>query len=243
MGAQRVWLMCGGKYDRERKLIALLPVGSVERHGDHLPLGTDTMEAEAVASLVSEKLGAHLFPPIWYGSSPTFRKFAGTVDVGSEALREYVKGVIGGILRNGYEVVVVVNGHGGNSYTLREVARELAYEHRGKVIVVVDWWRDVAQGVRNELFEAPGHAGEDETSVMLHLAPNHVEMDLARDHVLDLPAKVSVFSSLEDEIVYPNAVLGRATRASAEKGKKLLEAVAEEIAEEVRKVLNILGRR
>lgn len=240
MGAQKIWLMSGKRFDSELKLVAILPVGSVERHGDHLPIGTDTLEAEAVALMVSEKLGAHLFPPIWYGSSMGLKRFSGTIDVEPNAFHNYVKSVIREILRNGYSLVVVVNGHGGNSYILREVARGLAYDFKDRAIVVVDWWRDVAQKVRETLFEFPGHAGEDETSVMMYLTPNYVDMDSAKDHLYVTNIKVSTFSALVDEATYPEAVLGKATRASPEKGRQFLEAVAEDIANEIKKIQQVL---
>ncbi|MEM1931094.1 MAG: creatininase family protein [Sulfolobales archaeon] len=120
--------MSGRVFDSQSKTVAILPVGSVERHGDHLPLGTDGIEAEAVALFVADRIGAHVFPPIWYGSSLSLKRFSGTIDVEAQAFYSYVKSVIREILRNGYIPALVVNGHGGNSYILREVARELASE-------------------------------------------------------------------------------------------------------------------
>ena len=235
--------MSGRVFDSQSKTVAILPVGSVERHGDHLPLGTDGIEAEAVALLVAERIGAHVFPPIWYGSSLGLKRFSGTIDVEPQAFYSYVKSVIREILRNGYTLVLVVNGHGGNSYILREVAIEIAYEYRDKAVLVVDWWRDVAQEIRASLFKSPGHAGEDETSVMMYLTPSNVDMSSAKDHETSIRVGLTVFSSAIDEALYPEAVLGRATAASPEKGKMLLEAVSNEISREVLKVLNLLPPR
>ena len=242
MGTQKIWLMSGRRFDSAPKLVAILPVGSVERHGDHLPLGTDTLEAETVASMVSEKMGAHLFPPVWYGSSLSLRRFGGTIDVEPNSLHSYVKSIIREILRNGYLLVVVINGHGGNSYILREVAREVASEFRERAIMVIDWWKDVGQKVRETLFESPGHAGEDETSVMMSIAPDYVDMDSAKDHTHEMRVRVSTFSTIIDEAMYPEAVLGKATKASPEKGRQFLEAVAEEIASEIQKTLQVLSK-
>lgn len=242
MPASKAWLMSGGKFDSEAKTLAILPVGSVERHGDHLPLGTDSIEAEAVSLAVADKTGAHVFPPIWYGSSLSLRRFNGTIDVDSSALYSYVKSVIREILRNGYILVLVVNGHGGNSHVLRAVAREVAYEYRDRAVLVVDWWRDVAQEVRASLFESPGHAGEDETSVMMYLTPNAVDMELARDYEAGVQIKITAFSEVIDEVLYPRALLGKATAASPEKGRALLEAVCEEISREVMRILDLVSR-
>ncbi|MEM3988306.1 MAG: creatininase family protein [Sulfolobales archaeon] len=238
--AQKVWLINGGRFDSESKTVAILPVGSVERHGNHLPLGTDGVEAEAVSLLVAERIGAHVFPPIWYGSSLGLKRFGGTIDIEPRVFYDYVKSVIREILRNGYILVLVVNGHGGNSYILREVAREIAYEYQDRAILVVDWWRDIAHEIRASLFKSPGHAGEDETSVMMYLTPDSVDMSLAKDHETSIGIGITVFSSIIDRALYPEAVLGKATAASPEKGKMLLDAVSEEISREVLKVLNLL---
>ncbi|MET1128411.1 MAG: creatininase family protein [Thermoproteota archaeon] len=239
MGEVRVWLLPGSRYDSAEKSVAVLPVGSLERHGDHLPLGTDTILADHVARRVAERLGAHLFPPVWYGSSRGLRRFPGTIDVDDDAFEKYVASVLEEIVRNGYRFVLVINGHGGNSATLRRAAKRVAYR-TGAVIVVVDWWRDVAQEERKRLFSSPGHAGEDETSAVLHVVPEAVDMAAASDYIPpDLP-RINVYSPTVDEKLYPRAVMGSPSRASADKGRAWLEAVVSEIVEVFEKVKRLL---
>ncbi|OYT48563.1 MAG: creatininase [Desulfurococcales archaeon ex4484_42] len=234
----KVWLTPGSTFDGEERVIAVVPIGSIERHGDHLPLGTDTIEATYVAEEVARELGAHLYPPIWYGSSRGLRRFPGTIDVDENALMAYVESVLRGIVEQGYSVVLIINGHGGNTNVLRLVARKLAFE-TGKTFIVISWWVDVAQDVRSKLFTSPGHAGEDETSAMLCIAPETVDMTKAVDHEV-APPQITVYSPIIEEYLYPKAVRGRASRASREKGCEWLKAVINDIVNKVQNVLKLL---
>ncbi len=235
MGFKKAWLLSGYRFDKEEKSIAVLPVGSFERHGGHLPLGTDTIEAEYVAEKVAERLDAHLYPPIWYGCSRSLDRFPGTISVDEEGFRAYVEDVLRGLVRNEYKLILIVNGHGGNTNVLKLAAKRVSSE-TGAVITIVDWWRDVAQEKRRQLFSSPGHAGEDETSAMLHIVPDYVDMDKARDYEAPWFPKLSTYSPRLEELLYPEAVLGKASQASAEKGREWLEAVIDEITSIVKEI-------
>jgi creatinine amidohydrolase len=260
--AKEVWELPGSHYDRESKFIAVLPIGSLERHGDHLPLGTDAIEAIWVAQRVAERLGAHLFPPIWYGVSPGLARFPGTVNVEIEAFIAYVRSVLKEIVRNGYKLIVIINGHGGNSTAIRVAMKDAAYG-TGATIVMFDWWRDAGREALRRLFTAPGHAGEDETSAMLYIDGAHVDMSSARPNVtgwspsgeekaeglkglrnaLIYVQGLSVESPAIDEALYPAAVLGDPTKASADKGREWLEEVVNEIAKRVSDLAGLLSNR
>ncbi|HDH06784.1 MAG TPA: creatininase family protein, partial [Thermoproteales archaeon] len=166
----KLWELNGSKFEEISPKIAILPVGSIERHGNHLPLGTDTIVplslAEEVANRRKEVI---VLPPIWYGSCRGLRKFRGTFDIDVEVLYLYVKNVLEEAVRNGFKIILVLNGHGGNTSIIRLAAREVALKNDVH-IVVIDWWRDIAEETRKELFKEPGHAGEDETSIVLCIA-------------------------------------------------------------------------
>ncbi|NPA96399.1 MAG: creatininase family protein [Crenarchaeota archaeon] len=236
----RVWEATGRAIDSNPSPVAVIAVGSVERHGDHLPLGTDTMVAHWVAERVAEELGAHLYPPIWFGSSKGLSSFRGTIDVDDLALASYVEAVLREIARSGYRICVVVNGHGGNSSIVRVVARRVAFS-TGMAIAVVDWWRDVAQEARKKLFEAPGHAGEDETSAVLCIREDLVDMEAASSHSPRYIPRIAAYSPAIDSEIYPRALLGDATKASKEKGCRWLEAIVSDIVESVRELARNLG--
>lgn len=235
-----VWELPGASFDREEKVIAVLPVGSVERHGDHLPIGTDAIEASWIASRVAERLGAHLFPPIWYGVSPGLSRFPGTINVDPEAFISYVYSVLREIARNGYRLIVIINGHGGNTSALRVAMKRAAFE-TGTTIVSFDWWRDAGTTALRQLFASPGHAGEDETSAMLYIDGQHVDMKHASRHVPDWVPRYAVESPQVEEALYPGAVLGDPTAASAEKGGRWLQAVIDDIVAAVRDLAVRLG--
>jgi len=235
----KVWLLNGHKYDLEEKKIAVIAVGSIERHGNHLPLGTDTIAASYIAEKAAEALGAHLFPPIWYGSCRSLRDFPGTIDVSSEILYLYLKEVLKGIAKNGYKVILVVNGHGGNSRAVTEAARAVTDEY-DVAVIVTNWWVDLARDKLKELFTHPGHAGEDETSVMLAIAPETVDMGHAVDHIAEIP-RLRVYSKKVEKALYANAVLGAATKASKEKGEELLKAAIDELVKLVKEIIEKYG--
>ena len=237
----RIWETSGGDYDLKRSFIAVISIGSVERHGDHLPLGTDVIEASYVAEKIAERINADLFPPIWYGSTRAMRKFNGTIDIDPDVLFLYLKNVLKEIARNGYRYIVVVNGHGGNSDIIRTAAREVSQEIDTNIIII-DWWRDLAQEDRYKIFKAPGHAGEDETSVMLYIAPHTVNMSYAKTHI-EKPLPLQVYSKKYDSILYPYALLGDATSGDPEKGRIWLEKVVEDGVRKIREIIDSLEKK
>lgn len=241
MGGVRLWELTGREADSADFSVMLLPVGSLERHGGHLPLGTDTIEALYVAERVAERVGGLVLPPVWYGPSMAMRGHRGTFDVGQEALAAYVSEVLREAWRNGAKLVVVVNGHGGNTQALHYAARKVAGE-TGLAVAVVDWWRDVAAEVRSRLFSKPGHAGEDETSAMLAIAGDLVDMRAA-DAAEAPRTPLRLYHKGLEERVYAKAVTGDARLASREKGEKWLEAVVEELSQRILEAARLLGVR
>ena len=234
----KLWEINGSKFEEINSRVAILPVGAIERHGNHLPLGTDTIVPLSIAEEVAKRRNdVAVLPPIWYGSCRGLREFKGTFDIDSDVLYLYVKSVLEEAVRNGFKVILVLNGHGGNTSIVRLAAREVASK-MDVHIAVIDWWRDIAIEARKELFKEPGHAGEDETSMVLCIAPNLVEMDRAFDNPVEYP-KVRVYSKKVEKMLYPRALSGSATRASKENGCKWLSAIVDEllkIIEEVEKL-------
>jgi creatinine amidohydrolase len=94
-------------------------------------------------------------------------------------------------------------------------------------VMVIDWWRELGVS-KMSLFQAPGHAGEDETSAMLALRPERVKMDMARFHTVDYP-RFRLYSRMLDRRLYSMALTGDARKAKAEKGAELLEAAAQDL--------------
>src|SRR5947208_375929 len=146
-----------------RKPVVLLPVGAVEQHGPHLPLGADILQPMHVLERVAAKTGALLAPPIPYGLVVTSRPFPGSVSVSFDSLRSYVKDVLADLVRNGFRRVVVVSGHaeGVHMAALRTAAKEVVDATGADVTVLSDY--DLVYASE---FAEPGEgpAGKSETS-------------------------------------------------------------------------------
>ena len=199
--------------------VVLIPVGSTEQHGPHLPLDTDTRIATAVAGAVADGLrcGSEdpvlVGPAIAYGASGEHEGFAGTVSIGSDAL-ELLLLEFGRSALNWAGRLVFVNGHGGNIGALAASVARLRYEGRQAV-----WCPCAVPG-------GDAHAGHTETSVLLHLSPSDVRIDESRP---GNPAPlVDLMPSMRRggvAAVSELGVLGDPTTASAEAGADLFAAM------------------
>src|SRR5688572_27292178 len=129
--------------------VVLLPVGSVEQHGRHMPLATDHITAERIALLTEARHDVILAPTLPYGISPHHRQFWGTIWLRSEVFRDSILDIARSLQTHGVERLVVVNGHGGNSATLAEVAQTLRQEKLG--VAVFDWWRGLSADLVREV--------------------------------------------------------------------------------------------
>jgi mycofactocin precursor peptide peptidase len=194
----------------EQPGVLLIPLGSCEQHGPHLPLDTDTRIAVAVASEVaSTRPGVRVTPAVAYGASGEHAAFAGTLSIGSDVLAM----VIIELVRSAdwAERIVLVNGHGGNVDGLRSAMRTLTAEGRALDV----WWPTVAAG--------DAHAGFTETSLMLAIAPETVRMDLAEVGATEsIAVLLPALRTAGVGAVSSNGVLGDPTGATADHGCKLL---------------------
>jgi mycofactocin system creatininase family protein len=194
----------------------LIPVGSTEQHGPHLPLDTDTRIASAVARRVAERLaeadhhrGWLIAPPIGYGASGEHESFSGTVSIGSEALRLLLV-EFGRSATNWARRLVFVNGHGGNVEALAAATTLLRFEGRD-----VGW---CSCGVLN----ADAHAGHTETSVLLHISPDAVRLqEMVPGNRAPLAELLPAMRRGGMAAVSDVGVLGDPTTATATDGERL----------------------
>ena len=203
---ERVWPEIDGRPT------LLVPVGSVEQHGPHLPLDTDTRIAAAVAARAAT--GALLVaPPVAYGASGEHEGFAGTVSIGHEALRLLLV-ELGRSAARWAGRLVFVNGHGGNVSSVVEAVRLLRYEGRDAA-----WFACAAGG--------DAHAGRTETSLMLALDPALVRPVRAAGNTAPLADLLPAMRAGGVAAVSPNGVLGDPAGASADEGERLLAAMSD----------------
>ena len=215
-----------------RAKVALLPVGSTEQHGPHLPLGTDHLTAAWIAREAARRGGFLLLPTVPVGVSPHHRQFWGTLWVEPEVLASYVIGIARSLAYHGLKKVVFVNGHGGNTPALTDAARRLRDE--GIFAFVYVWWRAAQEEIRKVLEDGGGHAGEMEASVVWHIAPELVRPDkLPEAAAHAAPAWGKAVHGVEvgyDTIDFaPVGCVGAPTDASPEKGEKVLAAAVEKL--------------
>ena len=167
--------------DRKNKTI-LIPLGSTEQEGTHLPLGVDTYVAEALANEVAAATGALVGPTLPVGYSEWFLEFAGTTSLKMETFTQVVREYCHSLIQHGFKKFIFVNGHGGNAPGVDVVARELKLENDVEVAMVEIWKiaNSLAKDIPGLKEKAFKHAGEIMTSVMLYLHPDMVSMDRAR---------------------------------------------------------------
>ena len=200
---------------------AILPVGAIEQHGPHLPLSVDWAQAEYVSKLVANRIGALLLPGIPYGSSEVHDGFKGSVSITHESLKTITKDICMSLISQGFTRIGVLNFHGGN-IALKVAVRQVNWaQSEGKAVLVQPMLQSGAKLTEIvETFDEDLHAGEMETSIMMHIAPEQVGEDRI-DYVPSLDA--SAFDLGPMKQYAPDGIWGRPSFATAEKGKLLVE--------------------
>lgn len=171
--------------------IPVLPVGSVEQHGHHLPLKVDWFCAASVVEEAARRSNGRLLamPPVHYGYCRHVMDFPGTIAVHPMNLINFCLDITKSVAYHGFKKVIIVNGHGSNRHLLELVARRTALE-TDAVCAIVNWWDlllaepDFNSRWRESVYPGGcGHAGELETSMLLHLDPEAVRRDRITDNV------------------------------------------------------------
>jgi creatinine amidohydrolase len=234
--------------------VVVLPVGSTEQHGPHLPLGTDTAEAIAVALAAADRLDVLVAPPLWFGWTAHHMGYPGTITLRAETLTAIVEDVCQSLAYHGFRRIVIVNGHRVANLPPLEIAAVKARNRTGAYVAVFD----LALSARRELRElvsgtpgAVGHACEDETSQMLWSYPELVATDEIRPATAHNPGKYGfggfntadptrdvnfVFrpptvAEYRRNSAATDGVNGDPSRASRELGERIFEALVTNLCE------------
>jgi creatinine amidohydrolase len=225
------------------QLVVILPTGSFEQHGPHLPFTTDTDIVSAVATGIERALPEQvlLTPTLWPGLSTHHMQFPGTLDVPQPVYIDLISELGKSLASMGAKKVFILNGHGGNDTPLRAALRELKSAVPATRFVFASYWTIAAKTIR-EVRESElggvGHACEMETSIMLHLDPSRVKMDRA---VRDGPTHTDVYRRADMQYGRPvffvnefhevtkSGVIGHPDLATADKGKRFLAGIITEV--------------
>lgn len=231
---------------RKSDPVILLPVGTVEQHGPHLPVAADDMVAEYFAREVAAATGAVVAPTLNYGCSDVFRGFPGTLSIRSETFKAVLADVCHALYDDaGFRRLVIVDNHAGNEPHVEEVARRLRRERGRTTLIGCLYPWNLGYALMRDAFPDAaavyGHGGEPETSAMLAMFPQDVQMGRARKGSLratlgwtmrgygkvavpGMPAGVGSLYLDADEVA-PDGVTGDPLQASAEYGRQWVERV------------------
>jgi creatinine amidohydrolase len=236
--SQKVWFdeltMREVKECAKTRNVVILPVGSVEEHGEHLPLCTDSIQPEYVAVEVAKKTNCIIAPTLKYGVCNSTRNFPGTISICFDSLRRIMYDILGELIRNGYRRILVLSGHADQAHmtalrlaaqaALRRCEKETR-DDRPRIMVCSDY--DFAYELKGKYFsEKDGHAGAIETSRVMSIGPDLVRK-IGKKSYVDLP-RFEIISDMQS--FFPSGVMGDPTKASVEKGKVINSYVVEHVA-------------
>ena len=230
---------------KESAGIAIVPVGAVEEHGPHMPTGTDSIETYEIGLQAARKAGVVITPPVWFGNSRSFMDFPGTITVNPDTLKLYVRDVVLSLVKHGFNHPIILDGHGGNYGVLDILVEDLMLEQHIRALHVRCWeLATLPKPAGTPAYD--GHGGSSETSAMLHLCPEDVDVSKFHDSKpeMELTKFGSIFPSPSGMYSKGPAVLpammsemvkdghhGDPKFGSAERGKDLLKVKIDALVE------------
>lgn len=213
---------------------AIIPVGAVEQHGPHLPITTDCLIAEIIASELANKLNAIVIPTVPVSCSHEHFPFGGTFSVKMPVVYSYIDSIIESVVERGFNEIIIVNGHGGN-YFLGNLTQEQS--SRGRIILLAPQRHHLEVAFSKAELESTlsedMHAGEYETSILLSRMPECVRKNVMAD---EFSGQRPLFLSLGISAYSKTGVIGYPTKATAVKGEKILNALVDEISADLEKI-------
>ncbi|MCI0678375.1 MAG: creatininase family protein [Actinobacteria bacterium] len=227
---------------RQRGAVVLIPVGTIEGNAPHMPMGYDYLFADAVAERVAERTGSIRLPGIAFGVSELLSAFPGTIYVTPELLQAQVEWILRSLIKHGFEHLLLIGNHIPNQQPIENACRRI----RGEcgVIAASTYPGMLAKALGGDIFDKPGemgHGAEPGTSIMQHLTPHAMRMDLLEPHrkvngiagfdfaspfaVIHGQADVNFYLDLHD--LTHNAQMADPDSASAEKGAQIMDRIVE----------------
>lgn len=245
-----------GALDKDHSVV-LLPISAIEQHGPHLPVGTDTIILRSLLQNFSKVTGHFegenviIAPQLTVGKSNEHMAFPGTMTLTAHTLYDVLDEYVGCMVRHGFKKVMLTNSHGGNTDMLNLISRDMRVKY-GIEVYVFDWWftnfwQDIMKKVKTS--KSPYgvfHACELETSLMLYIDKDLVDMDAAVDETPDAQFAGDRFISLYGPVtmgwktndVSAHGVIGDPKEATYEKGKIFMDYAVEKLTAIVEEVLH-----
>lgn len=223
----------------------ILPIGILEKHGPHAPMGSDLIRVRELAKMAAEIEYAVIFPDYFYGQVNEARHIQGTFSLPTELTLELLQATCDEIARNGFEKIFIINGHGGNPQLIRYFVQTQMDKKRDYAVFFHEPGQDEAArkkiaAMRKTNAAYDQHAGETETSVLLYLRPELVQLDRAKNESgenLNRLAKLpNVYTAIWWYGSYPLHYAGEAASATKELGKVITEDNVRSIVESLRAV-------
>ena len=230
--------------DKQKKgdMVVVLPIGSCEQHGPHLPVGTDTLIGFQLARAAAARCNCPILvlPPIWVGYSPHHMQATGTITLREETLRAIVCDILYSLSQHKVKKIVLLNSHGGNisllNIAMSEIARQFSI-----IPIVVTYWHLVVNQVA-QLRKSPlggmGHAGELETSLMLYLFPELVKTERAVSALQpgdeyfspEMFARNTINCYIDYLKLSPSGIIGDPLAGSVQEGERLFSILTAQLS-------------
>jgi creatinine amidohydrolase len=236
--------------DLDPKTVAILPVGSIEGHGPHMPLGTDYLDVLKIAIEAAKKTGSLVLPPITYGFAAESKHFPGTISLRAETFLNLLQDVCDEVARNGFKKILILNGHGGNRRILWAFTKVILNQEKDYFVYVslspFKSFQEIFEAMRET--KIVGHAGELETSLILYMYPELVKLDrivgegeIGDVSIQDNPRVIPLSDtvSLTDWPGYcKEGYIGDPRKASVEKGEKMVTKWIDTVVE----IINLIKK-
>lgn len=236
------WTNTWGDLAKGKFELAIIPIGSMEQHGPHLPLATDFIIADTIAKKVGERLKAFVLPCLPFSCSQEHSDFPGTVWLRPATLAAVLKDLVESLYEHNIDQIAIINQHGGN-HIIKPVVLELNKQYPGlkltahKATPITPAVQKILSSMKNEEV----HAGELETSLLEAIAPDLVRKDKAQNYVPKASFDYLEFFRMKQ--LSPTGVWGNANLATRAKGEELWEVMVEEVSSMVKEAMCRLSRR
>ena len=228
----------------------ILPIGCIEKHGEHLPLGTDMITARAISIKAAEIEQTVVFPYYFLGQIAEARHMPGTISLKPETIYGVLDELCSEISRNGFKKIIIVNAHGGNNYFLNYFAQCALSRKRDYAVYIASLFNlsdeeiKAVQEMKERIgvVDEGGHADNDETSLIMYLSPELVKMEYhdpkngVNLNRLPFLNENALFTGIWWYANYPNHFAGNASMASPEQGKMLFDMGVKKLAKAIKAV-------